>query len=51
MLRVWQLGTDYVWRCANLQAARNATIAQQSPAVYIAEFVLGIQYVSSRVRP
>lgn len=42
------LGTDWIWRCPNQQAAANATRSGSASAgVWLAEFDLGIPYVTN----
>ena len=42
------LGTDWIWRCPNQQAAVNATKSGIAKAgVWLAEFDLGIPYVTN----
>lgn len=42
------LGTDWIWRCPNQQAAVNASASGNAQAgVWLAEFELGIPYVTN----
>lgn len=41
------LGTDWVWRCANQQAALNLTMHGEQGRIWLAEFDVGIPYPSN----
>lgn len=42
------LGTDYIWRCAEQQAAVNITAARQSKGIYYGAFEVGITYATNQ---